>query len=120
MSVQVFESMIGVEMESVQQVDGNKLIFRSKDGKLFRFFHDQDCCEIVYIQDIIGDLEDLVGSPLTLAEEISNADAPKPENADESYTWTFYRFGSGKGTVTVRWLGMSNGYYSEGVSFKEN
>ena len=49
---------------------------------------------------------------------MSNYKGPKPESAD-SYTWTFYRFSTVKGTVTVRWFGESNGYYSESVSYRE-
>ena len=34
-------------------------------------YHEQDCCESVYLEEIIGDLDDLIGSPITMAEEIS-------------------------------------------------
>ena len=64
-----------------------------------------------------------VGSPILLAKEVSNEGAPPPEGWDEkyndSYTWTFYRFGTLKGYVDIKWLGESNGYYSESVSFAE-
>jgi hypothetical protein len=57
-------------------------------------------------------------APGVVAEEVSNYEREAPPDAD-SYTWTFYRFATVKGTVTVRWLGESNGYYSESVSFRE-
>lgn len=56
-----------------------------------------------------------------MAEEVSSE---PPEDFDESnydsYTWTFYKIGTTKGTVTLRWFGRSNGgYYSESVDFYE-
>lgn len=54
-----------------------------------------------------------IGSPLVMFEAVSEDDP----NAAESGTWTFYRVGTAKGGVTLRWYGASNGYYSESVSF---
>lgn len=100
----------------------NELRFFAKDGSEYRMYHEQDCCETVYIDDINGDLDDLVGSPILLAEEVSNDDFiseyAKTEDASESYTWTFYRFATVKGYVDIRWYGGSNGYYSENVDFE--
>ena len=127
MSIVRFDNMIGRTFCSVEQtVDRGEdnLIFKSDDGSVFKFYHQQDCCESVYIEDICGDLNDLVGSPLLEAEEVSNMEVPetlKQKVSDDyySYTWTFYRFGTNKGSVTVRWLGTSNGYYSECVNYEE-
>lgn len=82
----------------------------------FTMTHFQDCCESVNVEDVCGDMADLIGSPITFAEEVTNADEPPNyEYDDYSYTWTFYKLGTAKGSVTIRWLGQSNGYYGESV-----
>jgi hypothetical protein len=35
-------------------------------------FHSQDCCESVSLDDISGELADLVNSPITKAEEVTS------------------------------------------------
>ena len=93
--------------------DNDELIFITNDKERYTFYHEQDCCENVLIEDICGDFNDLLDVPLLEAEEVSEYDYGE---CLESCTWTFYKFGTIKGSVTVRWLGESNGYYSEGVS----
>lgn len=95
-------------------VNGDAMLFETAEGERFMFAHQQDCCESVRINDIVGDLEDLVGEPLLIAEQVSGATEPDEEHC-ESYTYTFYKFATRKGYVDVRWLGESNGYYSERV-----
>lgn len=97
-------------------VGGEEMVFTDTLGQVYKFYHSRDCCESVDITDIAGELSDLLGAPLLMAEEISSENEPAPENAD-SYTWTFYKFATVKGYVNVRWLGESNGYYSEEVAF---
>lgn len=73
--------------------------------------HIQDCCEDVWLEDITGELTDLIEVPLEVAE-VCSKDNP---DACESGTFTFYRFRTSKGDVDLRFCGESNGYYSEGV-----
>lgn len=107
--------IIGKTMTSVVNND-DEIIFSANDGSIYKMHHLQDCCESVYVEDVAGDLSDLVGSPILQAEEVSSGDEPAPAHAD-SYTWTFYKLATIKGSVTIRWLGESNGYYSESVQF---
>jgi hypothetical protein len=95
-------------------VDGDEMLFETATGERFMFAHQQDCCETVRINDIVGDLQDLVGEPILVAEEVKGATEPDEEHY-ESYSYTFYKFATRKGYVDVRWLGESNGYYSESV-----
>ena len=96
-------------------VGGYEMLFETANGERFMFAHQQDCCESVGINDIVGDLQDLCGEPLLVAEEVRGATPEPDEEHYESYTNTFYKFATRKGYVDVRWLGESNGYYSEGV-----
>jgi hypothetical protein len=85
------------------------------DTNYVRMYHQQDCCENVSIEDIVGDLDDLIGTPLLMVEEVSNVDEPEIGEYNDSFTWTYYRFRTIKGSVDIRWYGSSNGYYSENV-----
>jgi hypothetical protein len=113
------EALVGKTLESVSRVDDEAIIFVTTEGPDYRMWHRQDCCERVYVEDVNGDLQDLVGSPILTAEELTSEPEPAEPHDDESQTWTFYRLSTIKGTVTIRWYGTSNGYYSESVDFDE-
>ena len=118
-----FSILKGKTLVSVENPNDEVIYFETAEGEEYRLWHQQDCCESVTIEDINGDLEDLVGHPILLAEEVTHENEnPKditPPEYQDSFTWTFYKLSTIKGSVTIRWYGESNGYYSEAVSFGE-
>jgi len=106
-------------VEIVGEEKSDELLFKCSDGTSFKMYHSQDCCETVRLEEVVGDLSDLLNSPITEAEEVNNPDHNPDQDYYESHTWTFYKLSTMKGSVTLRWLGESNGYYSESVSFEE-
>lgn len=113
------KDLVGGTIETViGLVPGSDTVhFKMADGRRFQMFHSQDCCENVSVAEVVGDVADLVGGTVLLAEESTNSGDPPSEYA--SWTWTFYRIITDKGLVVIRWLGQSNGYYSESVCFEE-
>ena len=105
--------MVGKVFTSVKAT-GDTMVFENETDR-YVFFHAQDCCESVGINDIVGDLSGLENEVLVTADEVEG-ESPADFEAYESYTWTFYKFATRKGYVDVRWLGESNGYYSESVN----
>lgn len=94
-----------------------EVIFICNDGSVYKMFHCQDCCEHVTLADfnLVGSLEE---NPILATEESRSSEEPPLEN-EESYTWTFYTICTIKGSLWLRWLGTSNGCYSESVDIQE-
>jgi hypothetical protein len=114
LTYEIIDNMIGQTFTSVV-ADSDTLTFTQADGRAIWFYHNQDCCESVSLEDIVGELADLENAPLLMAETASNG---TNETVWGSETWTFYKFATVKGYVTVRWYGSSNGYYSESVDMR--
>jgi hypothetical protein len=118
-----FSDLIGKTLVAIKGgAKGDDLLtFITDSGESFTLYHEQDCCESVRIEDVAGDLNDLIDSPILKAEENSNESGPDDyDNTYESYTWTYYILATIKGYVTIRWYGSSNGYYSERVDFRKD
>lgn len=115
-----FSDLKGQVLQAVES-SIDEVVFTLQNGDKYRLYHSQDCCESVTVEDINGDLQDLVGSPIMRAEESTSNDNPVgvdvSEWYQESFTWTFYRLATMKGWVIIRWYGESNGYYSESVDW---
>ena len=117
-----FSDLVGVTLKGVHVDDAeDRIRFVAEDGREWLMHHPQECCESVFIDDICGSVDDLIGSPITQADESSNEPTaeevvPK-ERRDAAMLWTFYRVGTAKGLVVLRWWGSSNGYYSVVVNF---
>ncbi len=116
-----FSELVGKTLTAIRRKEGDdKIVFIANDGSEYKQYHYQDCCESVNIEDICGDLTDLIGSPILKAEESTSEENPEGYKADDcqdSFTWTFYNIATVKGHVTIRWYGESNEYHSESVDF---
>jgi len=90
--------------------------FKTLSGRTFSMYHEQDCCESVRIVDVKGNIADLLGVKIVSATETIDG-----AESYESATQTIFTLvGENGKAVVIEWLGESNGYYSESVSFIEN
>ena len=143
MKIRTFDDLVGQTLVSVANPSDEAVVFTLDDGSVYELSHSQDCCESVTVESIEGGLSDLVGPVLSAYESTSSnerdggtyqndrvwqsaddyslsvADTLPLGQWDESWTWTFYRISTVKGTVVIRWYGSSNGYYSESVQWRE-
>ena len=115
MNVPITE-LVGKTFSDVRDIDSERVVFYIDGDEAYTMLHIQDCCESVYLEDIDNDLSVLIDTEILEARESTNHDqSASAEWQDDSFTWTFYKFRTAKGWLTMRWYGSSNGYYSESV-----
>jgi len=109
-----FSELVGKTISDIKVTD-EEIVFVCSD-KTYKQYHRQDCCEYVRVESIEGDLSSFIGNTIVQADEESQDG--KHDDWGDTSTWTFYRLADDKGHYSViRWLGESNGYYSESVDF---
>ena len=65
--------LVGKTLVRVELNDGRDVLeFETSDGNRYQLYHYQDCCESVWLEDVNGDFDDLIGSPLLVADEVTN------------------------------------------------
>lgn len=102
----------GMTITAVVYKESNESLHIHLNTHVLEMIHHQDCCETVYLADVVGSFEDLIGYPLLEVSE-STVDI---SSEDVSSTATYYNFNTVKASVQLRWIGESNGYYSEDVN----
>ena len=88
-----FKELEGLTLKNIEgcEKDSFEIIFKFTNGDIYKMYHRQDCCEEV--------------NP--------------PSEYSDSHTWTFYHIHTTKVYLWLRWLGTSNGYYSEAVNLEK-
>ena len=132
----ILQSIIGERIASIDitseknwknLIDETAVLITLKSGRQIRIYHERDCCEYVRIISRDGEWIDLVGKVIVDAhEEIHQTPSDLrlfgvniDDYDDTSATLTIVTLKADDATVISRWLGESNGYYSESVDFEE-
>lgn len=128
-----FADFVGKVINKVELDDDEQVLtFTCDNGEEIAMLHFQDCCEDVFLEDVEGDFDDIIGTEVVTAYETSHQGCDGKMDGDhdedsfvaalkgldfsgESCTWTFYHIATNRGSVVLRWYGSSNGYYSESV-----
>lgn len=112
-----FEDLKGKTIIKVEGLEkgSDEILFHTSDGIVYKMFHYQECCESCIVEDVNGEIDDLIGSPILMAEERTNGEEDTSYGIEQ---WTFYTLATIRGYVDIRWYGESNGYYSTGVYFE--
>ena len=103
------KDMVGKKVLGIYYDEENFQILT--DDGVYAFYHEQSCCEDVWLTQVDGISDKIIGSRIVIAEVVTD----EKSVAGGSITWSFYKIGTNKGMIDFRFQGESNGYYSESV-----
>ena len=111
--MEYLERIIGATILEVTGCErGSGCVTFVTDRGTLKLLHYQNCCERVYLEDANGDIADLIGGVVSVAEERSNQEGERGEYRTK---YTFYTIRTTKGDLDLRWIGKDNGYYGVSV-----
>ena len=72
--------LVGKKLTEVRGLEqySDEVWFLTEDGNKYLFYHSQDCCESVRLEDFEAGHDDFVGATVLSAEEVSSDDAKSP------------------------------------------
>ena len=104
-------NLIGSVVDDIQQ-NTETLTIKLQDGRTYLFGHEQECCEKVYLADMNGDINDLIGQTITIAHFSESPDKKS------TTAWTFVHLSSPKGSLVIRWNADTDTQYSTDVCIR--
>lgn len=105
------DQLVGMTITAVIYRENTESLLIHLNTHVLEMVHVQDCCETVYLADVVGDFEDLIGYPLLKVSE----SIVKISQEEPSSTASYYNFKTVKANVQLRWVEESSGYYSETI-----
>lgn len=115
------EKLKGKVLESWQCNFSDELVLYFTDDSCGTFFHSQECCESVSITSTeleISKLDECLGKVLTsYCEDIDYNTTQDISWHIDPFTNTTQIFNFEGVELKIKWVGESNGYYSESVDF---
>lgn len=110
--------LVGETLAFIDASEG-EILLTTQSGRRIRIHHEQDCCETVRVEDTQGNWHDLIGKVIIEATEDVQPQGDPPPEYQDSWTRTTLIFKVDDATVISKWIGESNGYYSESVDIEE-
>ncbi|MGL5050328.1 MAG: DUF7448 domain-containing protein [Fusobacteriaceae bacterium] len=129
----MIEYLINKTITKVEELDEQTLLrIHVKEGGYLDFVHIQDCCECVWLEDGFEELKMMEGQKVLSAyNDDNNDDNYDKYGDDDNYdlileewgssttgTWTFYNISTKNTDACLRFIGVSNGNYSETVELR--
>ena len=93
------KDMVGKKITGIYYDEENFQILT--DDGVYAFYHEQSCCESVWLTQVDGISDKIIGSRIVITEDVL-------DEKDTEYghtTWSFYKIGTNKGMIDFRWQG---------------
>jgi hypothetical protein len=127
--VSVFKNLIGERINSIfLREDNERIIFRTVDGKEFKYYTSGDCCNTVWINHVTGvsvlgegnTFDILRGALVTGSEDKGWGDNRSDENEYDVIQDGFFTLITDRGYIDFEVRNSHNGYYGGNFEFEDS